>query len=210
MNISLKCKCGTVRGIASNVVPEKCNRVVCLCDDCQAFAHYLGHADALDPHGGTDIFQLAPNSLRITAGAEQLRCLRLSDKGMIRWFAGCCKTPIANTAPVAKMPFAGIIHVFMDHAADKQSRAAAVGPVRGSIHGRFGIGDVPNSVHPRVPVGMILRVIRFLASGFVNKRHAPSPFFDSTTGKPVVTPYILSAAERENLRPLCGPKKERR
>lgn len=37
-----------------NAAPATVNRVICHCDDCQAFAHHLRRADLLDAHGGPD------------------------------------------------------------------------------------------------------------------------------------------------------------
>jgi len=65
--------------------------------DCQAFARLLERTDVLDPAGGTGIFQMPPARMQLTTGADGLRCLRLSDK-VLRWYADCCRTPIANTA----------------------------------------------------------------------------------------------------------------
>ena len=42
----------------TNASSTTVNRVVCYCDDCQAFLHYLKRADLLDAHGGTDIVQV--------------------------------------------------------------------------------------------------------------------------------------------------------
>ncbi len=55
MNAEFRCRCGEVRGIVTDASPHTANRVVCYCDDCQAFAHRLGRADLLDAHGGSDI-----------------------------------------------------------------------------------------------------------------------------------------------------------
>ena len=60
--VELRCRCGEVVGLVENAAPQKVNRVVCYCDDCQAFAHQLGRADLLDAQGGTDIIQVAPAS----------------------------------------------------------------------------------------------------------------------------------------------------
>jgi hypothetical protein len=207
MDISLKCQCGAMRGIATEIAPEKSNRVVCMCGDCQAFAHFLGKADSvLDKNGGTDIFAVAPCNLQITQGREHLKCVRLFEKGLCRWYAGCCNTPIANTMPFARMPFAGVVHSIMDHAGDGETRDQALGPIRARIYGMSGIGALPADTHQTAPPSMILRVMRFLLVGFIAGRHTPSPFFDSNTGKPVVQPKVLSPSERENLRKYCGPK----
>ena len=58
-----RCRCGEVRGFVADASPRTVNRVVCYCDDCQAFAHRLGRADLLDAHGGSDVVQVAPASL---------------------------------------------------------------------------------------------------------------------------------------------------
>jgi len=39
----------------------------------------------LDRAGGTDIFQMPTGRLKLTAGTEAVRCLRLSGKGILRW-----------------------------------------------------------------------------------------------------------------------------
>ena len=65
--------------MAHEVSPGAGNHAVCYCDDCQAFAHFLGRAaDILDPHGGTEIFQMSPARIALTAGTERLACMRLS------------------------------------------------------------------------------------------------------------------------------------
>jgi hypothetical protein len=63
-NAALSCSCGDVRGLVTSVSPNTVNRVVCYCDDCQAFLHHLGRAELLDAQGGTDIIQIAPASAR--------------------------------------------------------------------------------------------------------------------------------------------------
>src|SRR5713226_4481912 len=119
MNVQLKCNCGALRGVASGISKSSGNRIVFMCDDCQAYAHFLGRAkEILDDNGGTDVFPVTPSNLKITHGIENLKCLRLTDKGMIRWYAGCCKTPIANSMPSPRAPFAGVIHTIMNHAGD--------------------------------------------------------------------------------------------
>ena len=206
MNVPLKCDCGKLKGVAKNLSSVQGRRIICLCDDCQAFAHYLGHAKSvLDQNGGTEILQMLPANLEITRGIENLKCLRLSDKGMLRWYAGCCNTPVANTAPYSKMPYTGVVHSILDFAGDARSREASLGPVRARIQGKFGIGKLPEGTHQKAPLGLILRIMGFLISGLLRGKYAPSPFFNRQTGKPAVEPYVLSANEREALRKFCGP-----
>jgi hypothetical protein len=39
--------------------------------------------------------------------------MRLSDKGLLRWYARCCNTPIANTPANYKASFAGIAKILV-------------------------------------------------------------------------------------------------
>jgi hypothetical protein len=203
--LSLRCKCGALRGAAHGLYPSSGLRVVCYCDDCQAYAHYLGRVEGiLDASGGTDIFQMRPAHLEITLGHENLKCVRLTEKGLYRWYTDCCNTPIANSVGWAKLPFAGVVHSIMDYAASGTKRDAALGPIQARIQGKFGRAPLPEGTHQSAPLSLIFRTIGFLLKGFWNKQHQPSPFFHAD-GRPRAKPYVLTPAEREALRPLCGP-----
>jgi hypothetical protein len=79
-------------------IPQNANRGVCYCKDCQAFAHFLGKdGETLDERGGTDVTQVLPKNIAFTQGTEILACIRLTEKGLLRWYAGCCNTPVVNT-----------------------------------------------------------------------------------------------------------------
>src|ERR1700723_3237916 len=127
--VRLRCRCGKVRGVARAVSPEKGSRLVCYCLDCQAFGDFLEQPGAPDVRGGTEVFHTAPARIQITDGASELRCMRLSDKGMYRWYTECCKTPIGNMVS-PKLPFIGLIDAFMDHAGDGRSRDEVLGRPR--------------------------------------------------------------------------------
>src|SRR2546428_13664147 len=98
LDAELSCRCGQVRGRVKNAGPRTVNRIVCYCDDCQAFLHHLGRADLLDAHGGTDIVQVAPSSLAFRRAAEKIVGVRLSPTGLSRWYAPCCSAPPGTTA----------------------------------------------------------------------------------------------------------------
>lgn len=179
-----------------------------MCDDCQAYAYWLERADdILDENGGTAVFQMTPAQLKLVEGREHLRCVRLSDKGLMRWYAGCCNTPIGNTLASAKMPFIGVFHLVMDHARDGRTAEEALGPVRARVQARWGRGELPADAHPRAPLGLILRSVRLLLRGWLRGGHAPSPLFDPLTGKPVAEPTVLTPEARERLRASCGPRR---
>lgn len=198
-DISLKCRCGAVRGIARDVSAANGNRIVCHCADCQSFGHYLERADEiLDAHGGTDIFQMAPARLEITNGADQLRCMRLTENGLRRWYVDCCKTPVGNTLGSAQLPFVGLIHSFMDHEGDGRSRDEALGPVRFRVLGREASGDRSTlDAHDGRPASLLRRLLSLWFVARLRGEHAPSPFFDSKTGATTVTPRVLTDVERD-------------
>jgi hypothetical protein len=198
MKIPLRCRCGAVTGQVDTATGGL--RVVCYCDDCQAYAHALARPDVLDAWGGTDIWQTAPSRVTITQGSGQLRCLRLSGQGLMRWHTGCCATPVGNGMALARMPFIGLIHAFMD--LDPAGRDAALGPPT-RLHGRYATGVLPFPAHPKVPPGLMARTLVFLLRGKLSGRHRPTPFFDAA-GRPVVVPRVLGVAEREALRPKAG------
>jgi hypothetical protein len=132
--------------------------LVCYCDDCQAFAHFLGRAESMmDAHGGTDIVQMAPSHVSFSEGLEHLTCMRMSEKGMHRWFASCCKTPIGNTGGFG-MPFVGLIHACIG-ATEAGGADGLFGPIKARVQTRYARGDVePLGSTP----GAIFRMASFL------------------------------------------------
>jgi hypothetical protein len=191
-DVQLRCDCGKVRGVAADVAPSTGNRMVCYCDDCQAFAHFIERRDLLDAWGGSDIFQMAPGRLRISDGVDQMRCMRLGPKGMFRWYAGCCRTPIANT--IAALPFAGLHPAFIDRDVD---RDVVLGRPRAYAMARFAIGT-PSHADGKTPVGVILRVLWLMVGWIARGKAKPSPFFDANK-RPIAEPKVLSEDERARL-----------
>ena len=196
-DLPIRCACGSLRGVARGASARRGNRLVCYCDDCQSFARFLGGADRiLDAHGGTDIFQMAPGCLEITAGREQLACMRLRPGGLLRWYARCCNTPIGNTLATPRLPFVGLIHSCADHDSDGRSRDEALGPVRARVNARFALGDRSTlDAYERAPVSMLARFAWMILSGRIRGEHAPSPFFNARTREPSTPPHTLSPDE---------------
>ena len=203
--LELRCSCGTVRGIARDVSPSTINHCFCYCDDCQAFAHFLGREDEiLDAHGGTEITQMSQASVRFTAGMDKVAAMRLSPKGMIRWYASCCRTPIGNTMPTPMLPFVGVIKAFI------AAPAAALGPIRGrgfAKSAKGGPAAVPKDGLPE-PL-MIARVLAKVLRWRLRNDHKRWPLRDAATGEPIVEPQVLGAEKREALRQSCARWRER-
>lgn len=196
-DIPLRCACGTIRGTALAVAPGAGNHVVCYCKDCQAFARFLGRPGITDEQGGTDIFQMAPGRVRITAGAEALACVRLSDKGLHRWYCRDCKTPLGNTVS-ARVPFVGLIHSFMDPASDGPARAAALG--RPIVHAfpEGATGPLPRFPGDISMPRFFARAARLMLTWLVTGVASPSPFF-AGKGAPRCAPQVLTPEQRRAL-----------
>ena len=183
--IKLGCACGKVQGTTEDVNAQSGNRIHCCCADCQRFAIFLKQEDkVLDQYGATDIFQIPIAHLHITHGHENLGLMRLAPKGLNRWYAKCCHTPIGNTLG-GKAPFIGIIHNFMQHT---QSRDQELGCSRGHIHCQSAKLPVPDTL--QVPLFKVsMRVLGKLISWKLKGLHQPSAFFDENA-RPVVKPEI--------------------
>ena len=192
----LRCRCGHVRGVASKVAPSAGFRIICYCQDCQAFARWLGRPDVLDGAGGTDIFQMPVGRMRLTAGTDAVRCLRLSGK-VFRWYTECCRTPIGNTAG-PRFPVVGLVHSFMSHDADGRSRDEVLGAPLCRIYERSAIGPLPPDAPPPPSLSLfVLRASRLLG-WWLRGLGRPTPFFDDHTNAPLCAPRVLTPSERAN------------
>ena len=194
----LRCRCGQVSGSVTNASPTTVNRAVCYCNDCQTFAHQIDRADVLDAHGGSDIVQVAPSTLTFDRGADKIVGLRLSPKGLYRFYTTCCHTPVGNAVSPA-VPFVGILaHAF-------ESPDEAFGKPVGGFFGKFAIGTPPpGTVKPNVR--LLARGVRRILGWKLRGNAWPNPFFDRSTKKPSPPVSVISRAERDAARALSGPR----
>jgi hypothetical protein len=199
--VGVRCRCGEVEGVVANASPQKVNRVVCYCDDCQAFLHQLGRADLLNAQGGTDIIQVAPASLTFTKGQNHIAGVRLTPKGLFRWYATCCNTPVGNTLGPA-IPFVGIVAQTFD--GGPQRAQIVFGAPLGAILGKHAIGPPPAG-STGINLTLLLRAITKVLGWRLRGRAWPHPFFHLKTREPIYPLQVLSSEERDELRPLCGP-----
>lgn len=194
MNHPLRCQCGTLRGHVSHT--ESVCRGVCYCKDCQAYAHFLGKADEmLDEMGGSDVIATLPQYVSFTQGVDRLTCMSLSDKGMLRWYASCCKTPIGNTARDFKVSHVGLLHNCLQD--PSTSLDSAFGPVRMRVGMKSAKGS-PKAMAASTTVS-ILRFMARLVRARLDGSYKNTPFFDPETGIPRVAPRVLTPDERARL-----------
>ncbi|QOZ45079.1 hypothetical protein XH89_17540 [Bradyrhizobium sp. CCBAU 53340] len=200
--VELHCRCGAVRAVVTRVSPRTVNRVVCYCDDCQAFAHQLGRADLLNAGGGSDIVQVAPSTLCFVEGQNRIAGVRLSPKGLYRWYASCCNTPVGNTVSPT-VPFVGIIAQAFDGGTPAVDDVAGA-PI-GAILGKYAVGEPPAG-STGLNLSLLLRVIGKVLAWKVRGKTWPHPFFKRETHEPIFAVTVLSREQRDALRPLCGPR----
>jgi hypothetical protein len=188
MSHRLQCRCGTIRG--QLVLPATAIRAICYCKDCQAFARYLGRAgDVLDEHGGTDIVATEPSRLRFEQGLDALACMSLSETGILRWYASCCRTPLGNTPRDRKTHYVGLVHSCLA----SQSLDTSFGPARLHLHAKSAHGNVRDT--PLRTVIAILRLMGWILPARLSGRYRENPFFDRTSGDPIRQPLVLSKSE---------------
>jgi hypothetical protein len=196
LDLPLRCRCGHVRGVACDV--SSGFRLVCYCKDCQAFARILASPDVLDAAGGTDILQMPPGRMTLTAGTDALRCLRFSEK-VLRWYADCCRTPIANSAASPRFPLIGLIHSFMDFEACGSSADEKFGPPLCCIHERSAVSPLPAGAPPPASFGILTRRASKVLGWWMRGLGRPNPFFDVRTGAPLSAPRLVTPEERAAL-----------
>ena len=188
----IQCKCGALQGHIQGA--GTCSRVVCYCADCRAFAKFLGCSDdVLDAQGGTEIVQLAQPRVVFSQGQEHLAAVRLSEKGLLRWYADCCKTPIGNTLSNPKVAFIGLIRASLDPSMIEKDFGSNVAVV----HVDSAIGE-PKPVQKGL-FGTIMRFIWLVLSMRISGQYRRSQLFNGS-GDPVVKPTVLTAEERKILK----------
>ena len=192
MNHHLQCQCGALRGELSH--PQLALRGVCYCKDCRAYSHHLGAgARTHDALGGAEFVATQAKYVSFSEGTQHLACLSLSGKGLLRWYATCCNTPVGNTARNWKFPYVGLIHTCLKAEPGAFERAFP------QLHMRVNTASARQAPPP-----MALKTIVSLASfiprvmgGGITGAYRATPFFVSPTGEPVAAVVALSRAERE-------------
>lgn len=194
MTQSIQCRCGCLKGTLQHM--KDINRCQCYCTDCQAFAHFLQRESAiLDASGGSDIIQTVPKLVAFTEGIDQLACIRLTPKGLLRWYAACCNTAIANTPANFQLSFVGLVADCL--AGEQNSLNDAFGPVRMRVFTRHAKGK-PKPKTTGLPGGAF-RAGRMIVKSRLNGDYRENPFF-SATGAPIVTPTVLNEQKLRDIK----------
>ena len=194
----IQCDCGQFKAVIRRFPRESAGRLGCYCDDCQAYAAFLGRPDILDAAGCTEVVPVYPQNLVFTQGASLLQCTRLSPKGTFRWSTACCNSPIANTKD--GMPWAGVFAQAYTRK-DPGFLDKTTGPVQSRIMGKFAKTTPAPGTPDTFNLRALAAVIPFVLKGKLFGKAKGSPFFQSDGHTPIHTPYVLSQEERRRLTP---------
>jgi hypothetical protein len=197
-DVDVHCRCGILRGKLLGVSAETGSRMLCYCRDCQAFARFLGTPGMLDAQGGSEVFQTTQAQLRLASGQDKLACVRLSDKGLLRFYASCCRSPIGNMLARRRSPFLGIAQPFMDPGVGR-TLDPVLGPVILSARSGAATAPLPPNRPKPNPILGVTHILRVIAASVLFGKHTPTPFFDAND-KLVVTPEILTPERHQALR----------
>lgn len=193
MKHPLSCTCGTLKG----VVRRGKGRGVCYCRDCQAFARFLGTpAEILDASGGTDVVATLAAHVTIAEGHQALACMSLGPRGLLRWYARCCNTPIGNTLRDHRLPYVGLVHSCLDRTGRNLDDAFGPARMRVNTDGAIGIPK-PEATPLRAALAMA-RIGTAIAAARISGGYRQTPFFDAS-GEPIVQPTVLTREERARL-----------
>ena len=200
-DLPVRCACGKLQGTAKDVAAKSGNHIICYCKDCQLFQHFLGTADVvLDAHGGTRIFQMSSGRFEITSGSEHLTCMRLRPDGIVRWYAGCCNTPLGNTVASPGMPFVGVVTRCLPDV-DAEGPERMLGPLKPGVNGRSALGDREQfDAHDSIPFSMLFDFLVKILRWRLRGDHKRTPFFDADSGELSAVPKVLSDSELEVLK----------
>jgi hypothetical protein len=170
---------------------------VCYCTDCQAFARFLKREhEILDEIGGTRVVQTVPANIEFTEGIENLTCMRLTENGMLRWYAACCNTPIGNTLSTPNLSFIGLIHTCLSF--DRTSLDKAFGQTQMYVNTKSAIGE--NKPKSAGVLSGTLRVLGMILKARFDGRYKQTPFFVLESGIPIVAPKVLTDRELKNIK----------
>ncbi|MFT3907329.1 MAG: DUF6151 family protein [Steroidobacteraceae bacterium] len=191
-NHPLNCHCGHLQG---QLTPGRAVRAVCYCRDCQAFARFLGHEDqVLDANNGTEVIATLPRHVQFTAGLDALACMSLSPRGLLRWYASCCRTPIGNTPRDARMPYIGVIHTCLG---GRSALAERFGPVTMAVNRQGARTPVPAT-----PLGIVCGLAKVMSAALPERftgRYRDTPFFSGEPPTPIRVPEVLTREQRASL-----------
>lgn len=184
-DVTFSCGCGQIHGVLRDVSPKTGTALVCYCSRCRAAEVFLDQADPQDD--GVPLFQTTCDRVVFTAGANQMYAFSFEKRGLIHWYAKCCKVPLFNTTAT---PTSGFVSVLVNRVSPKEP----LGPIKAFL---FQDNEGGKQVHKglyHVIAGATVRAIRMRISG----KWKNNPFFGKTRA-PISRVHVLSDVEKRHL-----------
>ncbi len=192
--LKLACECGAVAWRLEETAPRAGIRYVCHCDDCQAYAEFLGRADrVLDAQGGISAYQLPASRFWIDAGKAHLACVQVTRRPLLRWYCGRCRTPVAGTYHTSRLSF---LSLTLPRTGTREMDEV-LGPSSGHVWTKYGWGDLSQAVQVNIPA-MLWRMGSRIARARITGDYRNNPLFDAAT-RPIAEPRRLTRDERAEL-----------
>jgi len=191
MTYHIQCRCGSLRGLLSQ--PQRAFHGICYCKDCRAYAKHLGVMSRThDAQGGAEFVATQAKYVSFSEGTQHLACLSLSEKGLLRWYAKCCTTPIGGTPRNWKAPYVGLVHTCL------KSDPVAFERTFPQLQMRVNTGSAI-----KTPPGLTIKTIvslsslmpRIIGDG-ITGAYKITPFFRLPAGEPISPVTVLSETER--------------
>lgn len=195
MTMRLRCRCGQLRGQVDTA--RVAARALCYCKDCQAFGRFLGSEGVLDGAGGTEVAATLPAAVRFDAGLEHLACMSLSPKGLYRWYASCCRTPIGNTPRDPRTSYVGLVRACLD--APDAELDSALGASVCRVQTQSARSPVPSS--GLRTAWAVCKIGSMIMKARLGGGYRENPFFRPGTIEPVKEVQVLKLEERKALTP---------
>jgi len=176
--IPFACRCGAVTGQLTHVDPHDGTHAVCHCKSCRRAMEIAGLEE--DAVGGVDIYQTAADRVEVEYGAEHLVPMQFSpDKGIYRWHAACCDTPMFNTMKTPAFFFAGVL----------TRNLADITPL-GPVVMEGYVPDANGKQRHKNLKTLVWRLFKRAARARLSGRYRNHPFF-AADRKPVAEPQLL-------------------
>lgn len=191
MSHRFQCQCGSLQGLVGE--PQQTVRGVCYCKDCRAYSQHLSTtALTHDSQGGAEFVATLAKHVTFSEGMQHLACMSLSDAGLLRWYASCCRAPIANTVRNWKLPYVGLIGSCLKAGPVDFEQSFPRLQMRVNTSGSR---QAPPGLRFRTIVSLMGFMPKVMLSG-ANGTYQQTPFFESPAGVPTVRVAVLSEAER--------------
>ena len=186
--VDVRCFCGKVNGVLK-IVKKDLFYAQCFCCDCQNYAKHLESEDKiLDQYGASSLIQTYPKYLTLLEGKEHINCVQIKEKGLLRWYANCCNSPLANTMTNPRVPFISISTQVLKFKS-KEEKERLLGPVSVKAFAMYAKGKKPKNSHDRFPKSYMISMLYFMLRGAITGKFKPHPFFKDA--QPISNPTLL-------------------